>query len=1053
MIFHLAESLNCPSILLSGELYAYSMRDFEKKLNMLLEGFCDFGLLKKPDTIAAVNNIARRKQDRFVIFVDALDRFCNPAALWEDIVHLAVRLGESIKFCVSCRSEVWRDLLREKGIFVPVDQVFMEEPRKDLPCSLELTDFDEAEFQQATERYKEVFQCRGDISEQDLLKDPFLMRLLFETFQGSELPEHPFRAEVLQAYWQRKIERGREEKSEFIDKLAEYLLTHKQTHISYDLLRNQPWFDRDIFKELVEEGVLVQSHPRTTDSIVTFFHERLLEYAVAKVLYALWQDHPDRFAERVDHMEEFYGVADYFLDMLEERERLKAIDVLMSTEAGRSRVCKYINHLDQIDEIHLKLFEQCVLHGFPAMEIDIASLIVKKPKEALPIVEKVLKKDKDFVMLDFIADALRRKWTESVDVRLKTREWFKSEVPSLRTVAVKPVVTEKVKKNPVEALSLLYKLTFDESPLVRQQVAVLLFETATLLGKNFSQYSECARRLATDPDWGVRSRASWSLAEVISTREDNRIVELLTKWINSDDANLKETAVVAIAYAYRPGRRELLELIQSVSRRDDDLIKKVLVKALLSDRALHGRYLPPVFEEDPTVFRPLIESIIIRGNSEFRKDLAFLISPTNLRFEHIQEAVHTWLRSHDWRLKHMGALLAARGRDIVTVKELQDMLSDSHAEIRQCIPKCVCHKGDEVSAKQIFSLLEPLSADSNYEVRLHTLANAISMLDRLNTEDLERLLDNVLSQGLYASAKLAIGAYVFLGIFEEEIKMNNIIPLLKSDKYAELFVPLIILSSQRIPQEMHYRLMRRTLFSPDWRIRAVSMTLLNASYQGNNPAPVYPTLLSKVAQDPVPAVREALAELFFICTKDLFVVDELWPIIEELARDDDWLVRASLANSLGTDRAFASEQLSRIMPILEQLSSDPDWFVRMCTALTLSRLALANAERLLDGLKKDRHEKVREYASLTDTAAPSWFDLVSLAIDKDLERSALSLEVHILTVASISRTPIADIIGDLIAPLIQKQGEKTKLLLAKWKDHEEPFFRKLYRVIEEKGLV
>ncbi|HDM78177.1 MAG TPA: hypothetical protein ENG51_17210, partial [Deltaproteobacteria bacterium] len=239
LIFHLAESLNCPSILLSGELYAYSMRDFGKKLNMLLEGFCDFGVLKKPDAIAAVNNIARRKQDRFVIFVDALDRFCNPAALWEDMVHLAVRLGESIKFCVSCRSEVWRDLLREKGIFVPVDQVFMEEPSEDLPCSLELTDFDEAEFQQATERYKEAFQCRGDISKQDLLKDPFLMRLLFETFQGSELPEHPFRAEVLQAYWQRKIERGREEKSEFIEKLAEYLLTHKQTHISYDLLRNQ----------------------------------------------------------------------------------------------------------------------------------------------------------------------------------------------------------------------------------------------------------------------------------------------------------------------------------------------------------------------------------------------------------------------------------------------------------------------------------------------------------------------------------------------------------------------------------------------------------------------------------------------------------------------------------------------------------------------------------------------------------------------------------------------------------------------------------------------
>ena len=1059
LLSNLALNAPCPNLLIPGIFYTRSQISLREEVNSILAGLYDFHDLKGFDELSTVLKVAQLKKDVFLIFIDALENFRDRGAVWEGIVRLAVDCHETgLKFCVSCRSEAWRDLLREKRIFVPVDQVFMEEPTEDLPCSLELTDFDEAEFQQATERYKEVFQCRGDISKQDLLKDPFLMRLLFETFQGSELPEHPFRAEVLQAYWQRKIERGREEKSEFIEKLAEYLLTHKQTHISYDLLRNQPWFDREIFKELVEEGVLVQSHPRATESIVTFFHERLLEYAVAKVLYALWQDHPDRFAERVDHMREFYGVADYFLDVLEEGERLKAIDVLMSTEAGRSMVCKYINHLDQIDEIHLKLFEECVLHGFPAMAVDIARLIEKKPKEALPIVEKALKKDEDFPMVGIIAGALRRKWTESVDVRMKTREWFKSEVPSLRAVAVKPVISEKVKKNPVEALNLLYKLTLDESPLVREQVARLLSETATLLHKNFSQYSECARRLASDSEKGVRSQASWYLAEVISAKEDNRILELLTKWIDTDDANLKETAAAAIVYAYRPGQRELLELIQSASCRDDDLIKKVLVKALLSDRALHGRYLPPVFEEDPTAFRPLIESIIIQGNSEFRKDLAYSIDFTVLHFEHIQEVIRTWLRSDDWRLKHMGAMLAAYAGDIVTVKELQDMLSDSHVEIRACVPDCVYGKRDELSPKQIFSLLESLSTDSDYGVRLHTLANAISMLDRLSTKDLERLLDNVLSKGLYAVDKLRIGISMHMRILDEEIEMSNIIPLLKSDKYAELFVPLIMLSSRKIPQEIQYRLIRTLLFSPDWRIRAISIMFLSGSYEynnlaGTNPAPVYPTLLSKVAKDPVPAVREALTELFFICTKDLFVVDELWPIIEELARDDDWFVRAYLANLLGTDRAFASEQVSRMIPILEQLSSDPDWFVRMCTALTLNRLALANTERLLDGFKKDKHEKVREYASLTDTAAPSWIDLVSLAIDKDLERSALSLEVYILTAAATSLSSISDIVDCVIAPLIQKQREKTKLLIAKWKEREEPFFRELYQVVKEKGLI
>ena len=235
-----------------------------------------------------------------LILVDGLNesRAPRPPALRTEIERVASSLPDSIKIGYSCRKIYW-DYFIHAG--VPLSRNLYFGSKEFL-----LGRFSIAESEEAFGRFKEVYNFVGDYTAlssefKERIRDPLMMRMLAESYQGKELPVFAPAVLIFAAYEERfrSAYRGTV-LPDFLDRLIDLKVRAAQTgRPSVEFLKSRVRANRDLqfliqqqegkqdhpgdpFVLLEDEGILSPTDERRGTFRFTF--DRFFEYLLGKSL-------------------------------------------------------------------------------------------------------------------------------------------------------------------------------------------------------------------------------------------------------------------------------------------------------------------------------------------------------------------------------------------------------------------------------------------------------------------------------------------------------------------------------------------------------------------------------------------------------------------------------------------------------------------------------------------------------------------------------------------------------------------------------------------------
>jgi hypothetical protein len=170
------------------------------------------------------DEIARKHDQKFVIFVDGLDEFPGERdRLKAELLDLVQRLrNRSVYLCVSCKSLDWSGFVIDKGqtynrlanSVYPLSDIVRNPPGIQRPDSHQigiwLSKFTDGELDAILPKYREAFSLQGDLqgATRAECQNPLTLRLVAEAYSGSDvdLPTNVLSREVFDKYWERKLD-------------------------------------------------------------------------------------------------------------------------------------------------------------------------------------------------------------------------------------------------------------------------------------------------------------------------------------------------------------------------------------------------------------------------------------------------------------------------------------------------------------------------------------------------------------------------------------------------------------------------------------------------------------------------------------------------------------------------------------------------------------------------------------------------------------------------------------------------------------------------------
>ena len=342
LLCRLAESIRFPCILFSGEFYEHSQFHIRGELESVLKSFRNREGIQFTDPIAEVNSIAKRAGELMLILIDGLNTFMDRAVVWEEITRFVIesnRAYPNLKFCISCRTEGWESLKRRGEAQVPINLMYTSQAEDLLRRrnegsiqGIRLRGFEGDEIDMAFKHYQEVFNTKGNPnpSTREICTDPLFTRLVFETYQNAILPRRILKREIFDLFWERKIDRGEENKKKFIECFVQYLKSQNKTAALFGSIKGEEWFCSDSLEELVEEGIIISSKVERYETTLRLFHDKFLEYVLARSLYLerdKIRETSSQYLERMRDYEPMKGALYFLLGMIEGRERHEILNI------------------------------------------------------------------------------------------------------------------------------------------------------------------------------------------------------------------------------------------------------------------------------------------------------------------------------------------------------------------------------------------------------------------------------------------------------------------------------------------------------------------------------------------------------------------------------------------------------------------------------------------------------------------------------------------------------------------------------------------------------
>lgn len=321
-----------------------------------------------------LDELGRFLNKSILIFIDAIDESIDSNLSIElSEIALAVKNLERVKICISCKSNIWNNVLKKNGspthLFEELDKFHGAISSVNNCPGFLLEDFNSEEIEKIMPLYKETFGFKGEISESvaKALKNGFFLRIFSEVYSQKEIPQEINDKDLIKRYINQSLEKtgiGIQVGLKILSKIGEILIVHK--YRSWDAFKDDGLeverlveklafsLEETIPEDLFTRNILIKSNKEDSYNI-SFYYSKIRDYIICFHSYKL-----DKLSdtEFYDSLEKFYEnhIGESAISFYTENATDSHKRALINFKRDKSR--KYVNSYNAYLEKHFKGFKQ-----------------------------------------------------------------------------------------------------------------------------------------------------------------------------------------------------------------------------------------------------------------------------------------------------------------------------------------------------------------------------------------------------------------------------------------------------------------------------------------------------------------------------------------------------------------------------------------------------------------------------------------------------------------------------------------------------------------------
>lgn len=246
------------------------------------------------ELVRRFDDITKNNGDqRFFIVIDGLDEHPNPVELRNELNDLVKKIQDSnIYLITSCKTtdetnDIWRGFTHFKGSLNSFGENIYSSRNLSLlyKIGVYVDKMDEQELKCLWERYKKAYGIKGGLNSEsrELAKEPFLMRMIAEVYQGQKVASEITEIELYQKWLHQKL--GQTSESNMaklvLKKIIGQMIEDKSENLEHDLLLDLlSVIDNGYayFQELLKLGLVFVTKDSDQIQYVSICNNALLKY-------------------------------------------------------------------------------------------------------------------------------------------------------------------------------------------------------------------------------------------------------------------------------------------------------------------------------------------------------------------------------------------------------------------------------------------------------------------------------------------------------------------------------------------------------------------------------------------------------------------------------------------------------------------------------------------------------------------------------------------------------------------------------------------------------
>jgi hypothetical protein len=324
-------------------------------------------ILKKLDELGRFLN------KNILIFIDAIDESIDSTLAIElSEISLIVRNLEKVKICISCKSNIWGNILKKNDtpthLFEELSKFHDVIPSVNNCPGLLLEDFSDEEINEIMPLYKEIFGFKGPISKSisKALRNGFFLRIFSEVYSQKEIPQEINDKELIRKYIKQSLDKtsiGFQAGIRILSKIGEILMNHKYSSmeafkdegLEVESLVEKLEFslEETIPEDLFARNILIKSNKEDSYNI-SFYYSKIRDYIICFHSFKLDKVTDNEFYDSLDKFYENYigqSAISFYTDNA--RDSHKRIIIKFKKDKSLKYVISYDSYLEK----HFKMFK------------------------------------------------------------------------------------------------------------------------------------------------------------------------------------------------------------------------------------------------------------------------------------------------------------------------------------------------------------------------------------------------------------------------------------------------------------------------------------------------------------------------------------------------------------------------------------------------------------------------------------------------------------------------------------------------------------------------